>query len=230
MDVRTISRTAAAIALVGAAVVNAIPIEVSSDGDAPAADQLRDYANNPGAARVSNVLLLGAILLVPAMIYAARLARRGAPKLAFFGGGLAALGWLAGLISIGGMGFALYEGSKLADRAGAAALIDGIGSDPVYGTLVLTFVAGHAIGMILLGVALWRSRAVAPWAAALFIAAPVLHVVGHAASPVVDQASGLAFLISAVAVAARVMRTPNEAWDAPATVSVAAREPVAVAR
>jgi hypothetical protein len=225
VDIRTVSRTAGAIALVGAALVNAIPIEVSSNEDGPAVDQLRDYANNAGTAQVSNVLLLGAILLVPAMIYAARLARRGAPKLAFFGGGLAALGWLAGLISIGGMGLALYEGSKVSDRAGAAALIEGINTDPVYGTLVLTFVAGHAVGMILLGVALWRSRAVPTWAAALFIAAPVLHVIGHATNPLVDRASGVAFLVSALAVAVQIMRTPDDVWDAPAA---RFRSPVAV--
>jgi hypothetical protein len=236
MDIRTISRTAAAAALVIGPLTLAVPIKITDDEDAPAAQQLRDYAAHAGAAKASNVALLALLLLVPAMLATARLARRGAPKLAFAGGALASLGWLAGLIAFGGQQIALYQGAKLADRAGAAALIDGVSKDPVFGTLIGVFVLGHIVGMIILGVALWRSRAVPVWAAGLFVAYPILHFVGHAVSPAVDYAGGAALLVSAVVVAARIMRTPNEQWDAPARDAAAAAgaepaaRPVAAAR
>jgi hypothetical protein len=128
----------------------------------------------------SNLLLFPLMLLVPAMVYAARLAWGRAPAPAFVGGGLSALGWMAGLMSIGAGQIALYQGAQLPDRAGAAALIDAMNADPVYGTLVGIFVIGHIVGMIVLGVALWRSRAVARWAAGCYVAYPILHFVSGA--------------------------------------------------
>ncbi|WP_405086257.1 hypothetical protein [Microbispora sp. NBC_01389] len=226
MDIRTASRVAGAVSLIVGSLALAIPIEITDD-DAPIAAQLQDYANHSALAMLSNIVLLPVILMVPAVIYAARLVRRGAPSLAFVGGGLSALGWLAGFMSIGAGQIALYQGSKLADQTGAAALIDKMNGDPVYGALMGIFVLGHAIGMIVLGVGLWRSRAVAPWVAALFIAYPVGHVVGHAISPVIDAISSVLLLVSAVAVAAKILRTPNEQWDLPAGEGVAAAEPVA---
>src|SRR3954468_18293102 len=166
MDIRTVSRAAAVVTLAITAVAGAIPLVVTENDEAPAADQFRDYVAHSGVAAASNAMLLALICVVPAMIYAARLARPGAPKLAFVGGGLSALAWLAGLISLGGSQLALYEGSKLPDRAGAAALVDAITADPVYNVLVLTFVLGHIVGMAILGIALWRSRSVAWWVGA----------------------------------------------------------------
>ncbi|WP_214323733.1 hypothetical protein [Nonomuraea sediminis] len=224
MDIRTASRVAGAVSLIVGSLAIAIPIEIT-DENAPIAAQLQDYAHHSALGMLSNLVLLPVILMVPAVIYAARLARRGAPRLAFVGGGLSALGWIAGAMSIGAGQIALYQGSQLADQAGAAALIERINGDPVYGTLVGVFVLGHAIGMIVLGVGLWRSRAVAPWVAALFVAYPVGHVVGHAISPVLDSIAGVFLLVSAVAVAAAVLRTPNELWDLPA--GKVAAEPVA---
>ena len=142
MDIRTISRAAGAAALVIGPLASAAPIVVTDGENSTVAEQLADYAANPGAAQASNVLLLLIIAVVPAMIYAARLARPGAPRLAFLGGALAALGWLAGLISIGAGQIALYQGSRLCDQAAAAALIEAMNADPVYGSLVGVFVIG----------------------------------------------------------------------------------------
>jgi uncharacterized membrane protein (UPF0136 family) len=230
MDIRTISRAAGAAALVIGPVASAAPIVVTDSENGTAAEQLADYAANSGAAQASNVLLLLIIAVVPAMIYAARLARPGAPKLAFAGGALAALGWLAGLIGIGAGQIALYQGSRLDDRAAAAALIDGVYADPVYGSLVGVFVIGHIAGMILLGVALWRSRAVPSWAAGLFIAYPVLHFIAHVTTPAIDWAAKVAFVVSAVVIAMRVLRTSNDRWDLPAgTGAPVPQRPVAAA-
>ncbi|MFG2076380.1 hypothetical protein [Nonomuraea maritima] len=228
MDIRTISRVAGAASLIAGSLAVAVPIEIT-DEDAPIAVQLHDYAQHSALAMLSNLVLLPVILIVPGMIYAARLARGGAPLLAFVGGGLSVLGWIAGAMSIGAGQIALYQGAQLADQAGAVQLIDRMNGDPVYGTLVGVFVLGHAIGMIVLGAGLWRSRAVAPWVAALFVAYPVGHVVGHATSPVIDTISGVCLLVSAVAVAAAILRTSNERWDLPAGKAaaelVAARTP-----
>jgi hypothetical protein len=231
MDIRTVSRALGAVALVAGPLALAVPIVVTDNEQAAAIDQLNDYAAHSGAALVSNLLMIPLMLLVPAMIYTARLARRRAPTLAFLGGALAALGWTAGLISIGAGQIVLYQGSRLPDRAGAAALIDATTSDPVYGTLVGVFVIGHIAGMIMLGVAVWRSRVVPVWAAACFVAYPIVHFVGSATSPVLDRAANVLLLISGVALAGRLARTPDDEWDLPAVAAPANahREPAAVA-
>ena len=230
MDIRTVSRAAGAAALVLGPLALALPIGVTTDGRAGTADRLAAYAARPDAALAGNLRLLPLILLIPAMVYAARLARRGAPRLAFTGGALAALGWTAGLISFGGTQILLLRASEMDDQAAAVALVDAVGSDPVMGTLVGVFVLGHIVGMVVLGVALWRSGAVATWVALLFTAYPVVHFAATALGPVADRVSVLLLLISGSALAVRLLRTPDAEWDLPAGVAADRREPVAAVR
>ena len=221
MNIRTVSRVVGASALVLGPLAVAVPITVTDAGQASTADQLAGYAANLDTALVSNLLLFPLMLLVPAMIYAARLAWQRAPVLAFIGGGLSALGWMAGLMSIGTGQIALYQGAQMADRAAAATLIDAMNGDPVYGTLVGIFVIGHIVGMILLGVALWRSRAAARWAASCYVAYPILHFVSGMTHPLLDRAATLLLLAGSVMLAITVTRTAAEAPPE--------RQPVAVA-
>jgi hypothetical protein len=214
VDIRTASRAAAVTSVAVGAVALAFPLTVTGD-EAPVAQQLGDYAAHQETALASNVLMFAVILMVPAMVYTARLARRRAPTAAFVGGGLAALGWMAGLMSLGMSQIALYQGAKLADRAAAAAVVDAITGDPVFGTLVGIFVVGHVVGMIVLGVALWRSRTVPVWAAGLFVAYPVLHFAGHGGLVVLDYLARACLVVAAVAIAVRIARTPNVEWDTP---------------
>ena len=211
MDIRTVSRTAAALCLVAGPLALAAPVSVDSTGTV--AEQIAAYAAAPGRSLASNLLVFPLLLLVPAMVYAARLARPGSPRLAFTGGAVSALAWLAGLISLGGGQIALYQASRLADPGGAVPLIEAVNADPVNGALIGVFVLGHGVGMIALGVALWRAHAVARWAAGCFIAYPILHFAGFALSPALDRLSALLLLVSGVMLARAVLRTPDERWD-----------------
>ncbi|MBU2666349.1 hypothetical protein KOI35_22865 [Actinoplanes bogorensis] len=206
MDIRTVSRRFGAASLILGPLALAIPLTVT-DESAPVADQLRDYAGHSGLALTSNLLLFPLMLLVPAMVYAGRLAT---PKLGFFGGGIAAFGWLCGLIGIGGGGILLYQASQQADQGAAASMVEAVNGDPVYGTLVGVFVLGHLVGMIVLGIGLLRAKMVPTWAAALFTAYPVLHFAGNAVNPIVDTVAGVVLLVGCVVLATRLVRTPGE--------------------
>jgi hypothetical protein len=169
------------------------------------------------------------ILVVPAMVYVARLARGRAPRLAFVGGGLAALGWLAGLMGLGTTEILVYQGTTMPDQNAAATLIDKLSADPVFGLLTGIFVLGHVVGMIILGAALWRSHAVPAWGAILFILVPVGHLIGHFASRALDIADGYAFVLACVVCAVAVLRRANDGWDLPAGADQRAlTEPAAV--
>jgi hypothetical protein len=216
MDIRTLSRSAGAFCLVAGSVGLAIPATVT-EKELDGAGQLSSAAGHLGLTHLGNVLLLVQIMIVPAMIYTARLARPGAPKLAFFGGGLAALGWLSGLIAFGGLEVVAYWGAQQPENSQVATVLDRAGSDPVLGILTLVFVFGHFLGMVLLGAALWRSHAVPVWAAISMILFPLIHNGAHAAGSVlVDDLSAVFLLIASVTCAVRIVRTPNEVWDLPA--------------
>jgi hypothetical protein len=225
MDIRTISRSAGAACLILGPIALAIPVTLT-EADQTAAEQLRLTAAHLGTVDLGNKLTLAQILLVPAMIYAARLARRGAAKLAFFGGGLSALAWLAGLMAFAGTGVVVYHGSTAPDQSAIAGVLDRSFNDPVIGVLTLVFVLGHVVGMVLLGTALWRSRAVPAWAAGLFILFPIVHLAAHIAGSIaLDDASGVLFVVAAIVCAVRLLRLGNDEWDLPV-----ATRPVTVAR
>lgn len=195
MDVRTASRAAGALSLFVGPLLLAVPIEVAGEDD-PAAQQLADTAGHLGLAAVSNTLLFVQVLIIPAMVYAARLARTRTPG--------------------------------LPDRAATAAVVDSVAADPAYGGLVLIFVAGHVLGMLLLGIALWRSPNVPTWAAVLFTVYPVGHLVGHAVSRWVDTGSSLLLAAAGIGLGITLLRTRDDRWDLPAGGrTTAAAEPAA---
>jgi DNA-binding CsgD family transcriptional regulator len=111
MDISTLSRYSAAASLVVGSLALAVPIGYV-DGDQPGATQLREAAAHAGMAKLGNALLAVQILVVPAMVYVARLARGRAPRVAFVGGGLAALGWLAALMGLGTTEILVYQGAR----------------------------------------------------------------------------------------------------------------------
>ena len=181
MDTRKLSR------YTGAAILTLAPIgfvagawtEPFYDNDAPAAAQLAEVADQPMPAGALRVLVTLLILLMPvAMIYAMRLARRGAPRLAAIGGAISFLAWSAGIASIGAVESLYWHGSRMADRGAVAAVIDAATGDAVFNTLIAIFVLGHLVGMLTLGIGLWRSRAVPAWVGILFALSPILHAVG----------------------------------------------------
>lgn len=218
MDIRTLSRVTAVASLIIGPLAMAIPTTYTESG-AAAAGQLKLAAAHMGQAGLANAMLLPALFIVPAMIYAARLARGRAPRLAFIGGGISALAWFCGIAGVGAVDLMVYHGVGVTDRAAVADLIDRVTGDPVNGTLTVLFVLGHVIGMVVLGIALWRSRAVPVWGAAVFILYPIVHIAAHVIGSVaLDNASGILLFISGLVCAVAVLRKPNAEWDLPTVV------------
>lgn len=221
MDIRTLSRATGAICLIVGSVAFAIPVTIT-EKDQDGAGLLATASAHLGITHLGNTLLPAQLLLVPAMIYAARLARHGAPKLAFFGGGIAALAWLSGLVAFAGLQVITYWGSQQSDRGPIAAVLDKASGDQVLGLLTLLFVLGHVVGIVLLGIALWRSHVVPAWAAIVTILYPLVHFGAHeGGSVVIDDLSGILLVIACVVCAVQILRTPNATWDLPTGAPVA---------
>ena len=78
MDLRTVS-LAGAVSLAVGPLAPTIPLTVT-DETAPVTDHLAAYAAHAGTALAGNLILVPLMLLVPAVVCAARLARRGVPR------------------------------------------------------------------------------------------------------------------------------------------------------
>lgn len=143
------------------------------DGPAQIATKM---AAGPGAGdAVLWLTLIATITAVPAVIAVGLLAVRHAPRLG-----------IAGLV-LATAGFACLYGPASTDLAGMSAIQAGLGPAGVAGVVgavhpstvaaTLVFVVGHVLGLVLLGIALWRGRAVPAWAALAIAVSQPLHFV-----------------------------------------------------
>jgi Ca2+/Na+ antiporter len=106
------------------------------------------------------------------------LSRRRVPTLTTTGLTLAVIGYtcLAVGNSFGELSTALVASHPEVDRATAYALGFGLELGPVSNLTGTLFVFGHLIGTTILGLALWRSRAVPSWAALLLAVSQPIHL------------------------------------------------------
>jgi hypothetical protein len=133
------------------------------------------------------------LLVAPAVLYAGSLAGARVSKLAAIGSGLIFVTWLgAGYLL--GSDVLLYVAAMASDPTAGAALVDGYLSHPVVQGVVAAYLAGHAVGFILLGVALARARAVPRWAAIAVAVWPFVEVAGEASGIRMLAAAGFALL------------------------------------
>jgi hypothetical protein len=88
-------------------------------------------------------------------------------------------------------------------------LLTSMGNIVPIGLAADIFVLGHVLGLILLGIALWRGRVVPAWAGLLLAASQVLHVVFAIIIPV-HALDGLAWGLTAVGFAAAAVALIRE--------------------
>jgi hypothetical protein len=228
MDVRTVSRWfgAASLVLGGVALTAGSFVESAGDDDSVRVS-LSKIATHQGAQRTLIAVDLVAVLMLPAMLYLMRLARRGAPRLALAGGTLAFGGWLAGLLGIASLDVVYYHASRSSDREGSVRLLQAVTGDATYTVLLVVFLAGHVIGMLMLGAALWRARVAPRLAAALVAVAPIASVLVHDAGTAANAIVYAGLTIGLAGCAAALLRMPDAEWDLPvAPVALAVASPV----
>ena len=127
------------------------------------------------------------LTLVPGVIALGMLARRHAPRLGTTGLVLACAGFLSLFWStVAGSDNVALAAAHLGMRPTATgALVTSMGNIVPIGLASNIFVLGHVLGLVLLGIALWRGRVVPAWAgaAARGLADPARRVRGHRAGP-----------------------------------------------
>jgi hypothetical protein len=226
MDIRSVSRRFGAVALVVGplALVAGSLFEVAGD-DTSVPATLSKIARHQGEQRVLIAADLIAAFMLPAMVYLMRLSRRGAPRSAIVGGAVAFTGWLAGLVSLGGSDVLFYHAARLPDRSIAVSLVKSVVNDPGFVGPEAVFIVAHLVGMLVLGFALWRSRVVPAWVAALVGIGPIVHLLVHDLSGVIDAAAYGLVAVGMIACAVALLRASDEEWDLPPDASVRPSRP-----
>ena len=165
-------------------------------------------AAHQGAESVVVWLTFVALLtLIPGVIVLGLLARRHAPRLGTAGLVLAFAAFMSLFWSTvaGSDNVALGAARIGLNPAVTGKLLDSMGAIPAIGFAAWLFPVGHILGLILIGIALWRGRVVPGWAALAIGVSQVLHLVfavivpNHALDGLSWGLTTLGFAVAAVA-------------------------------
>ena len=172
------------------------------------AAQLDVIAQHPdGWYAFTLLLLIGSILLVPALLGIASLVAEKAPRLGYIGGGLAVVGSLIAIGDVMSQFMSWQMVAKGADHAQMAALLqrfdDSSGVDTVFSVGGLAVL----IGVVMLTVGLIRGRAAPAWAAIGLSLATVINIVGFTAASNGAVAVSWAVLAASMGYIARIVLT-----------------------
>lgn len=171
------------------------------------------------AAMVLDVLLL---LLLPAVLYAGRVAGAAWSRLAAAGTALA-------FVSMLGAGYLLAQDVVVSaaaaqpDPHAAAALVSAYENNAVVTGITVVYLAGHVVGFVMLGIALVRSKAVPRWAGIALCLWPVGEIAGEAAGLTAVAAAGFALLLLAFGACALALVSGRETSTAQLVPSAAER-------
>lgn len=155
------------------------------------------------------------VLLIPATVAVAWVARRGAPRLTAAGAFIALSGFFVGISLLGGVETpALVTVQHDLDVTSMAALDDALHHEPLLGIASLLFIVGIVFGLGLLGAALWRSRYVPAWVG-------IAVMVGGATHPFIPHhiGQGIGLLVAGAGfagVSVALLRMTNDEFDLPA--------------
>ncbi len=186
--------------------------------DAPATLVARSLENSGTMNFILWLGLLAMPVLLGGVLGAGYVARRGAPVLAAVGAIMCFVGWCQGgatvntdylVTQLGHSGFGQAEIVRISDalQTGAVAMVAG-----------LIWLAGHIVGMVLIGIALGRAGIVNWWVAIALIISQPIHFIAAVIIPSrlldVTLGWGLTTLASFM-VSLAILRMSNDTWDLP---------------
>lgn len=177
------------------------------------ADQIKAWTTDHTYSGLQWLDLLFVVLVVPSILAMALVARRGAPRLTTWATVVMGGGFLLVLtLNIGSDQLAWVAAHKGYDPTSTGKFIDAVQDDPRVGLGGLGFIVAILIGSILIGLALWKSRAVPPAAAALVAAGgfthPFLSFEHH-----VHGAGLVVLAVGCLAVSAALLKMSDDEFD-----------------
>jgi hypothetical protein len=213
-DLRRFWRTALAVLAplpVAALAIETLVVPFPVRGDI--ADAMTGIAAHPGRAQAALWLaLVYSLLVLPATMAVAWTARRRAPRLTLAGGVLTLLAFAATLPD---SDLAAVVGVRNGIAPAALqAIDDAVWAHPAVGMQLGIFLLGQAVGLILLGIALWRARVVPAWAAIVLALSGPAHLLapgGNAGAAISWAMTAIGYAAASVA----LLRTRDADFDLP---------------
>jgi hypothetical protein len=213
-------RSVAGLSLLLAPTLFAAAELASSDSSGDAAAQLAEFTAHRGTLLAAVLCGIGAsMFFLPALFGLLQQVRRRGVVYSH----IAAVLMVYGLVTqaaLWGVNLMFWEMAKPGmNPAAMAALLDGLQHEPVGAVLLL----GHftfAIGMILLGIGLWRAHVAPRWGALLVILFPVVDIlVSYTPLDGVagDIASSACGVVGFAALGFRLLASADADWDRAAT-------------
>jgi len=208
------SKIVVGVSLIGAPLLTLVSTLVSPAIKSDEAAQIAVIAAHPARYYLfATFTFAGIALFVPAILGLMHLTRERAPGWGNWGGSLALLGVIVAAGDAATQWLVWQMGAAGADRAQMAALLHRY--DSAAGSSLPFTIGGLAlvVGVVILSIGLYRSRAVPAWVAAGFVAGIVLNIVGFSASSV-----GILIVSSVILLAAlgtigwRVLAEPDDDW------------------
>jgi hypothetical protein len=157
------------------------------------------------------LMLVGELLLIPALFGVMRLLRTRSPKLGLIGGWLAQLGALVAIGDVSTQFIAWLMVRPGQDPAQMTRLLDGMDSSA--GANIAYTVGGPAllIGLLLLSIGMYRSRVAPQWVPVAFLAGAAVNVVALSNSMTSVVALSYVILLAPMVVLARIVIRDQEA-------------------
>jgi|JI10StandDraft_1071094.scaffolds.fasta_scaffold184631_2 hypothetical protein len=171
-------KIAAVSCLVGGSIVSTVQYLITPvDGDLKGPELVSEVAEKQTQMAWAAALDIPVVLLwVPAMLFLGYLAGGMKTKLGLIGSALIFLPLLAAVPAIIGLDYLALVASGHDDLAAAGGVLQEWLDNPIYGLSLLVYLAGHVIGFILIGVALFRAKVVPRWAAVMIGVFPFIEV------------------------------------------------------
>ncbi|MCX7522936.1 hypothetical protein OSC27_11690 [Microbacterium sp. STN6] len=195
-----------ALCLVAAPLAEVVEAVLSPLTGGETSDDMAAIAAAPERFTVSVLIgLVGTVLLLPALLGLSRVSAHRSPTLALF----ASAAIVVSIVGFAGIRMAqAFELQLSSGGAGGAAHFDAAVGNAIGATMTVMFLAGNVVGIILLAIALLRSRAVPIAAVILLLLFPFvdLLVPGHIGA----IASHVVLLAAFGWMAARLLRSPHE--------------------
>ena len=209
------SQWLAAILLpIGPAAIAVLRLIVPYNTTDDAETVVRKVAADPGAQSLAVWMgFVGVLTLVPAVLWVARLTRRAAPRTTALALVLLVPAYLSLGMLVAGDAALLFGVQERLDPAVLARLYEA--PHPTTAIVGVLFVVGHVLGTVLLGLAMWQSRAVPRWAAVLTMIAQPLHFVAavilasHSLDLLAWGLNAVGFAVAGLA----VLRQPGDQWE-----------------
>jgi hypothetical protein len=211
--ITTPARMFAVACLVSTALLSAISVLLQPEFSAEPAERLAamDAAGTAGVASLLTFVLAQLPFMIAAVAIAL-LARTRSPRLAVAGGAFAVVGGFGHAV-FGGIGMAyLAMSSDAANRAALADVVTRVES----GVAVLFMAAGllgTVIGLVLLGIALFRSRVVPRWIPVALWAFIVTEFVLTNFSEWASPAAGALYVAAFTGIAVQLVRDTDSSED-----------------